>query len=74
MIPKNICKSILKKIGREIKTKTVKKISQNAACEQNNTSAKENKFLFKYDFLAHAAKPRVFSLHFLYQREQNHHF
>ena len=53
---------------------------QNAACEQKTTSEKANfcsntVFSLYFKIRAkkfHAAKPLVFSLHFLFQRDQNH--
>ena len=59
--------------------KTVK-ISKIAACEQKNTSEKANfcsntVFSLYFKIRAqkfHAGKPLAFSLHFLFQRDQNH--
>ena len=60
--------------------KTVKNQSEIAACEQKTTSEKANfcsntVFSLYFKIRAkkfHAAKPLVFSLHFLFRRDQNH--
>ena len=62
--------------------KNSKNQSEIAACEQKTTSEKAN--FCSYTFCSlyfrigakkfHAAKPLVFSLHFLFRRDQNHYF
>ena len=57
-----------------------KNLSEIAACEQKTTSEKPNfcsNTVFSLYFKIgakkfHAAKPRAFSLHFLFRRDQNH--
>ena len=61
--------------------KNIKNQSEIAACEQKTTSEKTNfcsNTVFSLYFKIrvkkfHAAKPLVFSLHFLFRRDQNHH-
>ena len=62
--------------------KNTKNQGEIAACEQKTTSEKANfcsntVFSLYFKFGAkkfHAAKPLAFSLHFLFRRDQNHHF
>ena len=62
--------------------KNSKNQTEIAACEQKTTSEKANfcsntVFSFYFKFRAknfHAAKPLAFSLHFLFQCDQNHYF
>ena len=74
-----IGKTIWKKIQSE-KLKNSKNQSEIAACEQKTTSEKANfcsntVFSLYFEIKAkkfHAAKPLIFSLHFLFRRDQNH--
>ena len=74
-----LVKPFLRKI-RSKKSKNRKNRTEIAACEQKTTTDK-SEFLFKHVFSLyfkiranrfHAAKPLVFSLHFLFRRDQNH--
>ena len=71
------------------RSKTIQKIRKNgkhqskiAACEQKNTNEKASfcsntVFSLYWKIRAkkfHAVKPLAFSLHFLFRRDQNHHF
>ena len=75
---KELEKPFLKKSDKKLLKKTENQC-QNAACEQKTTSKKAN-FCSIFGFLLyveiitktiHAAKPLAFSLHFLFQRDQN---